>query len=336
MALDTTSGRGPEWGPFGVDAPVTAEEVAGHARPDQGIIWLGVAGALLGLLTAGGVWVAALVRPWFQPWERPWGALLVMTAVYPIALLAALAGRLNRTMAGIAVAGCAVFAAFIIRLGAIGLLHLPAALLLLAAAAFVLSQPLRLPKLQVIGGALLAVGAVAIMLSGAATIFRVPAEQECVAYWELQSGRTLWRPWSGESALIAQETPEGFRDDVKKMGLICDLNSLSTRKAVLGLAQFGAAGLALLAAPLTALGLAFVLPIALSAVLGGGAALFEPLAAVGVLLILAGAACAYRGLRQPPAQDEDSGTGLPDDVSEAAATSAASPEPDLSQWQRPL
>jgi MFS family permease len=305
------------------DQPVAVDARSG----ERGIIWLGVIGACLGLIAAAGVWGYALWRPWFEPWDKPWGALLVMTTPYPIALLVSVAGKANRTLAAIALAGCAVFSAFVIMLGSVGLTHIPAALFMLVGAALIISRPLGLSRAQGIAAVLVTIGAVALMLSGSATILARPVQQECIVRWELLDGRVLWRPINTsaeEPFVVAQQTPEGFRDDVKQLGTVCNLNSMTTREAAFGLAQIGAGALAALAVPMMAVGIAFLAPLILAVVLGIGAFVFQILALAGLLLVAIGAAIKVRSLKASAAPPDE------EDV-----PAAPSEDSDSELWQRP-
>jgi hypothetical protein len=293
---------------------------------NRGIIWLGVIGAVLGLVASAGVWGYALWRPWFEPWDKPWGALVVMTAPYPIALLVSLAGRLNRPLAGMGLAGIAVLSAGVIRLGFVGLFHVPAALVLLLASVMVLSKPWQLSRSHAVAGLVMTAGALVLLLSGAATVLWRPAVQECVIRWELLDGRILWQPAGNEPMLIAQQTPEGLRDDVKEMGLICGLNTMTPREAGFGLAQIAAGGLALLAVPLTAAGLIFLAPLALAAVLGAGSLVYTLFPVPGLVLVAIGAAIRARSLRRDAEMPE---TGGPVTLTEEPVAE------DLEQWRRP-
>lgn len=308
--------------------PSTFDErqaAAGDGQPPDGVIWLGALGAVLGLLAVGGVWVYALVRPWFEPWDEPWGALIMMVAPYPVALLVSLAGRINRPRAGIALAGCAVLSAFIVWLGRVGLFFLPATLVLLVAAVLVLSQRWQLRRSAVLAGVILTVGAVGAMLSAAATLFEKPEGQQCIAYWELRGGGTLWRDWHGEP-IVLQQTPEGFRDDVRRAGLLCNLNPLTRHEAVFGITQIIAGSLMFLAVPVSAVGLIFLAPVVMGLTLAVSAVIVQPLVLVAVLCLMVATTLLLFERRRRPVADE------------AAASSRMQilEEVDPSRWQRPV
>lgn len=288
--------RPPPWQDKQEPSPDETEPGEPAGAAPAGVIWLGILGAVLGLLAAAGVWAYALLRPWFQPWDEPWGGLLMLVAPYPAALAVALAGKSHRLLAGLALAGCAILSAFVVGIGRVGMLFLPgvlfvpATLLLLFAAVLVLTDRWSLWTPPTLAGTILTLGAVSTMLSAADTLFHKPQNPSCVLYWQLMDGRVLWRPWNHEPLLDTHNTPEGPRDDVRTVGQICDLNPLTRREAVFGLAQMIAASIALLAVPLSARGPVFLALIGVSLLLAIGAAVVQPWVLLAAALVSGGAA----------------------------------------------